>query len=167
MDLTAMMQRVVRAVTFDVKFYQEAKDDVRLSREALIVVIIAVALGAIGSIWGGFGSILGALVAGIVGYYAWAYITHLVGANFFHGTGTFPQLQRTLGYAWAPQALGFIGLIPCIGWVGGLVGGIWSLACGVLAVREAHGFDTNNAILTAIIGWLVWGVLFLLFSLIF
>ena len=167
MDLTAMMQRVVRADTFDVKVDQAAKDDVRLSRGALIVAIIDVALGAIGSIWGGFGSILGALVAGIVGYYAWAYITHLVGANFFHGTGTFPQLQRTLGYAWAPQALGFIGLIPCIGWVGGLVGGIWSLACGVLAVREAHGFDTNNAILTAIIGWLVWGVLFLLFSLIF
>ena len=30
MDFTAMMQRVVRAVTFDVRFYQEAKDDDRL-----------------------------------------------------------------------------------------------------------------------------------------
>lgn len=167
MDLTAMMQRVVRAVTFDVKFYNEAKDDPRLTQEALIVVVIAVALAAIGSLLGGFGALVGALISGIVGYYAWAYITHLVGVNFFKGSGTFPQLQRTLGYAWAPQALGIIGLVPCVGWLGALVGGIWSLACGVVAVRETHGFDTNKAILTAIIGWLVWGLLFLLFSLIF
>lgn len=167
MDLAATMQRVVRAVTFDVKFYAEAKDDARLTREALIVVVITVALAAIGSLGGGFDAFIGALIAGIVGYYAWVYITHLVGVNFFHGAATFPQLQRTLGYAWAPQALGILGVIPCVGWVGALVGGVWSLACGVLAVREAHGFDTNNAILATIIGWLVWGVLFLLFSLIF
>lgn len=167
MNYTAMMQRVVRAVTFDAKFYQEVKDDARLTSEALIVVIIAVVLAAIGSAWGGIGAIFGALVAGVVGYYAWAYITQLVGANFFHGTGTFPQLQRTLGYAWAPQALGLLGLIPCLGWIGVLAGGIWSLACGVLAVREAHGFSTNNAILTAFFGWLVWLVLSLIFGFLF
>ncbi len=167
MDFSAMMQRVVRAVTFDIKFYNEAKDDASLTREALIVVIIAVALGALGSIFSGFGAFFGALVAGIVGYYAWAYLTHLVGASFFHGTGTFPQLQRTLGYAWAPQALGIIAFIPCIGWAAAMVGGLWSLACGVVAVREVHSFDTTKAILTAVIGWLVWGAIFLFFSWIF
>ena len=142
MDFTAMMQRVVRAVTFDVKFYQEAKDDASLSREALIVVIIAVALGAIGSIWGGFGAIFGALVSGVVGYYAWAYITHLVGTNFFHGTGTFPQLQRTLGYAWAPAGAGHH-RPHSLHWLGGraggrhLVAGVWR-AGGARGARLRH-----------------------------
>jgi hypothetical protein len=36
-----------------------------------------------------------------------------------------------------------------------LVGAIWSLVAGVIAVRQALDFDTGKAIVTCVIGWIV------------
>jgi hypothetical protein len=58
-----------------------------------------------------------------------------------------------LGYASGPRVLGVLSFIPCVGPLIGLVGAIWALVAGVIAVREALDFDTTKAILTVIIGW--------------
>lgn len=162
MDISAMLQRVVRAVTFDLKFYNEAEADTGLNREALIVVVTASLLSGIGALGGGLWGLIGGVAISVVGYYALAYVTYVIGTNFFGGTTNVGEMQRTLGYAWAPQALGLLALIPCLGAIGALLGGLWSLACAVVAVREAQELDTTKALLTTIGGYLVWGVLFVL-----
>lgn len=159
MDLSAMIQRVVRAVTFDLKFYNEAENDTRLNREALLVVIIASLLSGIGAIWGGFGAVLLGILSGVIGYYALAYIAFLIGTNFFQGQATIDKLLRPLGYAMAPTALGILGIIPWCTWPIILVGGLWSLACAFVAIREALELDTTKAVITAVAGMLVWGIL--------
>ena len=155
MDYSAMLQRVVRAVTFDTRFYAEAKNDSRLNREALMIVIVATALTGLGALRGGLVSFLVTIVMSVVGYYLLSYFVTIVGRNFFDGTGSQDQVQRLLGYAWAPRALGVLGVLPCIGWVFGLVATLWAIAVAVVAVREAHGFDTTKAIITAVGGWLI------------
>jgi hypothetical protein len=160
MDISAMLQRVVRAVTFDLKFYNEAEADTNLNTEALIVVVAASLLAGIGALGGGLWGLIGGVAVSVVGYYALAYVTYVIGTNFFGGTTNVGEMQRTLGYAWAPQALGLLVLIPCLGAIGALVGGLWSFACAVVAVREAQELDTSKALLTTIGGFLVWGVLF-------
>jgi hypothetical protein len=155
MDFSASMQRVVRAASFDVKFYNEAKDNTALTNEALTVVVASTALAAIGSLTGGLRGLLAALIAGIVGYYLWAWITKMVGANFFQGSGDMGQLLRTLGYASAPRALGLLGIVPCVGSIALLISFVWTLATGILAVREAHVVDTTKAIIITLIGWVV------------
>ncbi len=163
MDFNVLLNRAIRAARLDVTLFQEVEHDATLNREALMVVIIATALSAVGALIGGiftgFGAALIAVVFtvfwGIVGYYIWAYLTWFIGTRLFKGTAEPGELLRTLGYATAPRALGVLSFIPCAGSIVGLVAGIWSLVAGVIAVREALNFDTGNAIITVVIGWAV------------
>lgn len=167
MDFSGMMQRVVRALSFDTKFYDEARDTPALTNEALYVVIGSTLLASLGALGGGFRGLIATLLAGIVGYYVWAWVTKIVGASFFNGTGDTGMLLRTLGYAYAPRALGLLGFLPCVGGIALFLSFIWTLATGVLAVREGHSVDTTKAIVICIIGWVILIVVQVVFSLMF
>lgn len=164
MDTSTLINDIRRAVTFDASFYRQAANDERYSQQTLIIVMIVAALSGVGAFLSNllsghfFGALLG-LVLGIgfaiVGYFVWVYVVQYIGAQFFQGRATVPQLQRTLGYAYAPTALGFFSFIPCIGGLVALVGSLWALACGFFAVREVHQLDDGKTLLTVIIGWVV------------
>jgi hypothetical protein len=164
MDLAKMFNRVTRAAMLDVNLYEEVEADTSLNQEALIVVILVSILSGIGSFLqvvlnGDIGAALLALVVGVVlgvaSYYIWAYVTYFVGTNLFGGTADAGELLRVLGYASGPRVLGVLGFIPCVGGLASLVGAIWALVAGVIAVREALDFDTTKAVLTVIIGWVI------------
>lgn len=168
MDFNAMLGNVRRAMALDRNFYQEVAGDARYSQEALLVVVIAAALNSIGTflsvlLTGNPLRALLGLVAGLVvavaGYYIWAYLVQFLGKAFFQGQATTPELLRTLGYAYAPTALGVLSFVWCVGWLFPLVGGIWSIVCGVFAVRETHKLGDGQAIVTVVAGWIVIGVL--------
>jgi hypothetical protein len=164
MDLAKMFNRVTRAAMLDVNLYEEVEADTSLNQEALIVVVLVSILSGIGGFLqgvlnGDIGAALLALVVGVVlgvvSYYIWAYVTYFVGTNLFGGTADAGELLRVLGYASGPRVLGVLGFIPCVGGLAGLVGAIWALVAGVIAVREALDFDTTKAVLTVIIGWVI------------
>lgn len=164
MDFATMINRVVRAAMLDVNLYEEVEADTSLTQEALVVVILASIAGGIGSFLSGIingrigtallGLILG-VVLGVVSYYIWAYVTYFVGTNLFEGTADVGELLRTLGYASGPRVLSLLAFIPCLGPLASLVGAIWSLVTGIVAVRQALDFDTTKAIITVIIGWVI------------
>jgi len=165
MDFGTIFNRMIRAAMLDKDFYNEVEADTSLNQEALTVVIITAIAAGIGSFIGGviLGQTIGAaiiglvfgIVMGIVGYYIWAYLTQFIGTRLFGGAADVGELLRTLGYATAPQILGIFALIPCVGSLVALVGALWSLVAGVVAVREALDLDTGKAVLTVVIGWLV------------
>jgi hypothetical protein len=164
MDFNAMINRVIRAAMLDVDLYEEVEADTSLTQEALMVVILVSIAAGIGGFLGGIvsgsigGAILGlilAVVLGIVNYYIWAYVTYFVGTNLFEGTADVGEMLRTLGYASGPRVLSILGFIPCVGPLVGLVGAIWALVAGVIAVRQALDFDTTKAVITVIIGWVI------------
>lgn len=165
MDFALIFNRMIRAAKLDVAFYNEVEADTSLNQEALMVVIITAVASGVGSFIGGIllgqgigGALIGlvfGIVMGIVGYYIWAYLTQFIGTRLFQGTADVGELLRTLGYATAPQILGIFALIPCAGSLVALVGALWSLVAGVVAVREALDLDTGKAVLTVVIGWLV------------
>lgn len=163
MDTTNLVDNVMRAVRFDATFYRQAANDERYSQQALTIVILTAVLSGIGAFLGNLlgGNLLGALlglvlgvVLGVAGYYVWVYVIHFVGAKFFQGKATAPQLLRTLGYAYAPMALGLLSFIPCVGGLVALAGSVWSLACGFFAVREVHQLDDGKTLITVVVGWL-------------
>ncbi len=161
----SIIQRMIRAARLDTAFYNEVEQDTSLNGEALTVVVIASVASGIGAGGGsliagnGIGSAAVSLVVGIivaiVGYFIWAWLTQFIGTRFFGGVGDFGELRRTLGYAYAPNILGIFNLIPCIGPLVGLVGSLWALVAGIIAVREALDFDSTKAILTVVIGWVI------------
>ena len=176
MDLAKMFNRVTRAAMLDVGLYEEVEADTSLNQEALIVVILVSVLSGIGGFLqgvfkGDIGAALLALVVGVVlgvvSYYIWAYVTYFVGTNLFGGTADAGELLRVLGYASGPRVLGVLGFIPCVGGLAGLVGAIWALVAGVIAVREALDFDTTKAVLTVIIGWVIVFAISLVVGLVF
>jgi len=162
MDFGAMIDRVRRAAMLDVGLYQEVEADSSLNQEALVVVALVSVAAGIGGFLGGliggnigpaFLALVVAVVLGVVNYYIWSYVTYFVGTSLFGGTADPGELLRVLGYASGPRVLGVLSFIPCVGPLIGLVGAIWALVAGVIAVREALDFDTTKAILTVIIGW--------------
>ena len=77
-------------------------------------------------------------------------VSYFVGTALFHGEGTLPGMLRVVGFAYVPQVLG---IIPCIGAV---IGWIWSLATGFVAVRQGLNLDNLRAFLTILVGFLVY-----------
>jgi hypothetical protein len=60
--------------------------------------------------------------------------------------------------------LRILAFIPMVGWLVLLLSGIWTLANGVVAVKQTLDFDTAKAAATCIFGWLVYmAVLFLVY----
>lgn len=153
-----MIDRIVRAIRLDWTVFGEIARDRNALKEAAIIVAIVTFLSAVGTgiAAKSLGAFLGAWIAGIlVGWIGWAIITFLVGTSLFKGETNVGEMLRVLGYANAPNLLGLLNFIPCIGWLFPLVGGLLALVAGVLAIREAMDFDTGNAIVTVIIGWLI------------
>jgi len=176
MDFAKMFNRVVRAAMLDVNLCEEVEADTSLTQEALMVVILVSIAGGIGSFLAGIfsGSIGSALlglilsvVLGVISYYIWAYVTYFVGTELFEGTADVGELLRTLGYASGLRVLSILAFIPCLGPLAGLVGAIWALVAGVIAVRQALDFDTTKAILTVIIGWVIVLIVTILVSVVF
>lgn len=165
MNTENLLPRMVRAAQLDVAFYNEVEADTSLNSQALLVVIIVAIASGLGSLFGGLiggrglGTAITALIVGILltvlGYYIWAYLTLLIGTRLFGGTADLGEMLRVIGYANTPNALGFFSFIPILGGLIALVGSLWALVAGVIAVREALDLDTGKALLTVLIGWLV------------
>ena len=143
---SAVAGRVLKAIQLDSFFYSSVAKDPTRTREAVTLAFAS-------SLVLGLGLMLMRIVnpiAWLIGGIAWA-VALLFGGTWFlvwvgqrlGGTAEYDQLLRPLGYAMVPQALGFIPIADFI--PGFLIGGIWSGACAVVAVREAHRVPTRLA----------------------
>jgi hypothetical protein len=153
-----VIDRIVRAIRLDWTVFREIAEDQNAMKEAAIIVAIVTFFSAVGTgiASGSFvGFLVSWLIAVVIGWVGWAVITYFVGTALFKGQADIPEMMRVLGYATAPNLLGFFQFIPCIGWIFPIVGWILALIAGVLAIREAMEFDTGTAIVTVLIGWAI------------
>ena len=164
LDFNAIIGRVTRVFTFDLTVFKEVEDDQTATQQAWAVVVIAALASAIGSAinslitGGGFVGLLLALVLtpifALIGYFAWSFLTYWVGVNLFQAQTDFKEMQRVIGFAYAPNALGLLVFIPCVGWLAAFAGGIYALVLTVLAVKEGLDVEWPQAIITCVIGWI-------------
>jgi hypothetical protein len=157
-----MVERIMRVLRLDTSVFKEIAKDAAATTEAGIIVVAVSLLSGIGAGIRGqfFSHVVWELIAGVVlGWLLWSVVTYFIGTSLFGGKTTVEEMLRVLGYASAPRLLGFFGFIPCVGWLASLVGAILALVAGFLAVREAMEFDTGKAVVTVVIGWLVYLIL--------
>jgi hypothetical protein len=152
-----LVERVIGVFRLDVNVFEEIEHDPNATVQAAIVVAIVAFLSAIGNAIGaafGNGSVIGnffgAIFWAFVGWVLWSAVTYWVGTSIFRGTATLDEMLRVIGFAQAPQMLG---IIPCIGPILGL---IWSVIAGFIAVRQGLDLDDTNACLTIIIGFIIY-----------
>lgn len=149
-----LISRIIGVFKLDVGTFEEIEHDSSATAQAALVVAIVAILSAFGSAFGAvfsnrgfFNNFVSALVWTFIGWLVWSAISYFVGVNFFGGQATLDEMLRVIGFAYAPQMLA---IIPCIG---GLVGAIWSLVAGFIAVRQGLDVDDLQAFLTIVIGF--------------
>ncbi len=157
-----MFDRIVRAVRLDPTLFRQVADDEQYTNEAFIIVGVVALFGAVGAAVGAvmnegqplvvfFTNLFSTI---LLGWLLWATIAYFVGTAL-EGESSIMEMARTLGYANAPMLLGIFAFIPCIGPLVALAGVLLSLVAGVIAIRESMEFDTTKAVVTAILGFIV------------
>ena len=151
-----MFNRIMGVFKLDVNTFEEVEHDETATSQAAIVVGLVALLSALGSGLGAsfsegnfWTSFISTFIWAFVGWFLWAGVSYLVGTSLFGGQATLGEMLRVLGFAQAPQLLG---IIPCLG---GLVGAIWALIAGFIAIRQGLDLDNTKAFLTALIGFVV------------
>lgn len=135
------------AVKCDSYFYSTVAHQPERTREAVTVAIGSSLLMGLGVM---LVRIISPAVWALAGL-AWAAVVLLVGSwyfvvvgRLFGGSGTYDQMVRALGFAMAPQALGFLPFLDFF--PGFVIGGVWATVCAVVAVREVHRIPTQAAV---------------------
>jgi hypothetical protein len=149
-----MFNRIIGVFKLDVNNFEEIEHDEGATMQAAMVVALVAILSGLGSGMsasfskGSFlGSFITTLIWAFVGWILWSAVSYFVGTSFFGGKATLAEMLRVIGFAQAPQLLA---IIPCIGAV---VGGIWALIAGFIAIRQGLDLDNTKAFLTALIGF--------------
>jgi hypothetical protein len=144
-QVNPIIERVKRAVTLSPGVYQEIGNDPQGTTQAIIVAAAAALIGGLGDLFGGrFGAWIFAAVMGPVVVAVFSAIVFVV-SRMFNAQGTYVQLFRTLGFAYAPQALN---LIPVIG---AFVGFIWMVILSIRAVKETQQVSDGAAVAIVLI----------------
>ena len=112
----------------------------------------ALALALAGRPTGAIAALVGGVIAELIGWAVWSYVMYFVGTRLFHGTASYGELLRTLGFAYVPGVLLILRFIPLVGGVIVVLVGIWRIVTGFIAVREALDLDTGNTIATIVVG---------------
>ena len=168
----SLANRMVRAARLDPTLYDEVKSDPAARSQAVAVVLIGGMANGLGS---GIAALLyledanvsdflvyafGGLGLSIVGWLAWSVLSYLLGTTVLRTAETpsvtLGGLLRTIGFASSPRVLACFAFVPVLSVfiVIGVL--IWVLVAAVIAVRQAMNFTTERAIVTCILGWVIY-----------
>jgi hypothetical protein len=148
-----MVNRFIGVFKLDTKTFEEIEHNTTLTVTAGIIVVIISLITGVGtgisnaifhrSFLGGFFS---TLIGSILGWFIWSVVTWFVGTRLFGGQADISEMLRVIGFAYLPMVF-FI--IPCIG---PIIGAIWTLVAGFVAVRQGLDLDNTKTFFTVIIG---------------
>jgi hypothetical protein len=138
------------AFRLDATVFEEVEHDSGALPQAAAVVVIAGLARAIQVLpeqgWVAAGA---SLVAAFVMWFAVTIAVTAVGVRIFHGTSTFGELLRTLGFAAAPLVALAVCAVPLGAFGTALSALVHAVAIGALAlaVRQALDTDTTRALI--------------------
>lgn len=162
----ASLGRTLRnALALNAHFYQNARNTTRNNRLAQTIVILAAVSRTLGSavillinrtaIPILVLSLLFDGISVVAGYYFWTFTIWKIGQWLKPNSTTYGDLLSPIGFAYAPQVLNFLTLIPLLGRPIELVLAAWSLLAVLVAVRQGLVVNTARAALICLVGWLV------------
>lgn len=154
-----MISRMLRASMLDAHVYEEVESDSNAIVQAvLIVVVVAVARGvATLSVTDNILGIAFGIIAGLLSWAVWAFITYMVGTKLLKTGDTessWGEMARVTGFAQSPGILFLIAVVPVVGtWILPVVS-LWQLAAMVVGIRQALDYtSTFRAIGVVLIGF--------------
>ncbi|MDD5311570.1 MAG: YIP1 family protein [Dehalococcoidia bacterium] len=171
-----LLNLMMRSARLDSSLYEEVEtEEAAIGHAVMIALLVSLATGigmGLAGLIGGSGAIwfLWSLVSGslasLAGWFAWVLVTYFCGSTFLRGPErvSMAELIRTLGFANSPGIIRILCFIPLIGWIISLASSLWSLAAGIVAVKQTLDFTTGRAVAACMLGWLIYvAVLMLVF----
>lgn len=148
--------RMIGAASLDVATFEEVEHDPGATVQAAGVVALVAAAQAGVAMGAGPIGMVQAAGSQLLGVALWCAVTYFVGTRLLRGTATLGEVFRTVGFAFSPQILILLGLLP---FIGGLVGGLlapvltlWVLVAVVRGVRQALDVGTGRAVAASVLG---------------
>jgi hypothetical protein len=162
-----LKDRMIRAAKLDASLYEEVEADKGAFGQAAVVVLLSSVAAGIGSVHqGGAGGLLLGIVASLLGWYIWAYLTYLIGTKILPEPQTqadMGQLLRTTGFSSSPGLIRVLGVIPGLAGFIFLAAAIWMLIAMVIAVKQALDYNSTwRAVGVCVVGWIVQGIVLVL-----
>jgi hypothetical protein len=167
-----LTDRIIKALTFQTEVYSEVERDTTFTFTAwtmvtLITFVNQLVEKASGNIFRWLaGSIVGTVFL-VFGFALAVAVINWIGREVFNADVTFNELVRTMGLAFVWNAVmivaGIIGHIPflaCLLWPAIILAVLLTLAAWAVALNEALDLEWIQTIVTAILGLLVWGVIY-------
>ncbi|MGB3300265.1 MAG: Yip1 family protein [Phormidesmis sp.] len=158
-----LKQTIWHSLTLDARLYQTARGEPRTLRLALTMVVLAALSRAIANILISLlnRATLPALVVTvllgiftvIVCYYFWTFTIWKAGQWLKFNPPSYRELLCPVGFAYAPQLLMFITIIPVLGRAVELLLSIWTLYAVVLAVSKAMNINKLRAALISLLSF--------------
>ncbi len=152
-----------KALSLNANFYENTRSTFITRRLARTIVILAAVSHALGSAVillinraNLLSLVLALLLDGISvvgGYYFWTLTISKIGQWFKPNHVTYRELLIPIGFAYAPQVLNFLTLIPLLGRPIERVLAVWSLLTVIVAVRQGLDISTTWAALICLVGW--------------
>jgi hypothetical protein len=156
---------MLRAARLEAALYEEVEADRRSLAQALVVVLLASAAGALGSWLAAHppARVALELIEPLVFWIGASLFSYMAGASFFRGPHThtdFPEVLRTTGFAFAPGVLRVLGGLPPVDVAGlhlpvAVLADVWIAIAAVVAVRQALDFTTLRAVGTFGVAYLL------------
>lgn len=158
--MAGFIERMTGAAKLDIRTYEEVEADTSSMGQAIGVVLLSSLAAGIGSISNiGVPGILVGLLAALVGWFIWAFITYLIGTRLLPEPQTradMGEMLRTIGFSSSPGLIRVIGIIPGLQAIVFFIAGVWMLAAMVIAVRQALDYtSTLRAVGVCLIGWVI------------
>ncbi len=165
---TNLFNRMYRAARLEADLYEEVEADPSTLNQAIVVVLLSsLAAGITIASQAGFGGLVAATLGALISWLVWAVLTYWIGTRLLPEPATsadLGELLRTIGFSSSPGVIRLGGVIPGVGQLFFLAGGIWMLVAMVIAVRQALDYQsTLRAVGVCFIGWLIQMVLLAIF----
>lgn len=157
------LKTFTNALALNSDFYENTRNTPKNRRLALTIVILAAFSHALGSAVillinrATFGILFVALLIDIlsvaIAYYFWTFTIWKIGQFLKPIDPTYGDLLSPIGFAYAPQVLNFLTVIPLLGRPIELILAVWSLLAVIIAVRQGLDISTRKSGLICLIGW--------------
>lgn len=154
---------LINALALRGTFYENAHNTPKNHRLALTIVLLAAFSHLLGSAVILLINratvpvlILGLLLSGlsvVAGYYFWTFTIWKVGQWLKSTDPTYGDLLSPIGFAYAPQVLNFLTLIPLLGRPIEFILAVWSLLAAIVAVRQGLDISTRRAAFICLVGF--------------
>ena len=167
MIMADLKNRILRAARLDKSVYEEVEADKSALGQAMAVVVLSSVAAGVGASQGGLAGIVFGIIASLLGWYVWAYITYIIGTKILPEPQTeadLGQLLRTTGFSSSPGLIRMLGIVPGFTEIVFSAASIWMLVAMVIAVRQALDYgSTFRAVGVCLIGWVVQALIIVLF----